>query len=275
MMRTRLTSGRGGRLQSAFTLLAAFSTAMMLADLGAPGARAQVNYEPTYPDSPETTTPSNDTTLSQPVITPEDGPLQIVPTRVMDGVGPRPPVEQRQTNDRTQMNARTMVPAQSLDEFDALAPRGQGVSVFGLDQIDPAGIGILTEDNEGFRRDMWRGSDRQVIVDLLPFLPMNITSPTMRDLARRLLLTAAEAPPLAPENTVTGTAPDPNDLLRARVRSLFAGGDLQALASLFERLPTQLNDSALTRARVNTRLLTGDRAAACSEANAANERDRE
>ena len=65
------------------------------------------------------------------------------------------------------------------------------ITVDQLSTPDSEVVGTLERDMGGFGQEMWRGTPRSLIDNLLPQLPIAIRSPTMRDLARRLLLSTS------------------------------------------------------------------------------------
>jgi hypothetical protein len=93
---------------------------------------------------------------------------------------------------------------------------------------------VLTLSEGSFGADLWQGTDRRVVEALLPRLPVNTVSPTLFDLARRLLLTDAPLPP----SLLAGQSVAPINLLQVRLERLAALGDLAGLNRLLDRLPT-------------------------------------
>ncbi|MEN3951069.1 hypothetical protein [Iodidimonas sp. SYSU 1G8] len=159
-------------------------------------------------------------------------------------------------------------PADAAPTQDGALPPG-GVYQRGLDSLDPSSPGTLTEGDGGLPRAMWDGSDRRTLVALLPRMPIGKGSPAMRSLAERLLLTEARIP--------EARTPDhnPYDVLQARVDRLATGGYTSELADLFGRVSERIDNSRLTRARVDSLLLVGNAQAACDEAMSANQRSDE
>lgn len=71
---------------------------------------------------------------------------------------------------------------------------GPVVSVQTLESVDADSVGTLDDAEGGLGIDMWNGTGRALVGRLIALLPRRMSSPAMRDLMRRLLLTRAEAP---------------------------------------------------------------------------------
>ena len=131
------------------------------------------------------------------------------------------------------------------------------IEVNRLDSIDLEAVGTLDQGNGGFGSNMWNGSKRHVVTRLLARLPERITSPSLRSLARRLLLSAAIPP--------QGGASGPDDsLLRLRVERLAALGEIEGLEQLLRVVPERNTDETIQRARVEAHLVAGNADAACA-----------
>jgi len=131
---------------------------------------------------------------------------------------------------------------------------GSGVQVGALGDATPDYAGTLEEGGGGFPMDMWKGTDRALVEQLLPKLPPALGSPAMRDLERRLLLTNAESP----EGKSSGVS-----LFAARADRLAAMGFSQDAASLLAMMPARLVDKTAARLRLDSLLLAGDLGGAC------------
>jgi len=129
-----------------------------------------------------------------------------------------------------------------------------GIQIDSLRAINPETVGTLTSENGGLGTGMWAGTSRSLVERLLPRLPVGATSATMRDLMRRLLLTAASAP----EGAATGSS-----LAVLRVEALAAMGDLVGVNSLLNAFPGQTQDQKLIRIEANARFLANDNGRAC------------
>jgi len=137
----------------------------------------------------------------------------------------------------------------------------EGIEISRLTELDPESVGILDPEHGGFSGDLWRGTERRTVERLLPQLPGAPGSATMRDLARRLLLSNAAPPSVQPgqasENGI--------NLLALRVGRLAAMGDFEGLSGLLEVAPQRYDNEAVARARVETLFLDGRGGSACKE----------
>jgi hypothetical protein len=133
-----------------------------------------------------------------------------------------------------------------------------GVTVGALNVLDGDPVGLLDASNGGYAVDMWVDSPRGDLERLLDGIPIGSNDGTIRDIARRLLLTRSQSPVGAGKRA----------LVSIRVeRLLDAGmiGDAAALA-LQAQLP---NDADFARVKANAILLNNDAANACGDATAA------
>ena len=138
-------------------------------------------------------------------------------------------------------------------------PDGQ-IEVNRLDDIDLEAVGVLDARTGGLGNEMWRGSKRHVVSRLLARLPDQLDSAALRDLARRLLLSAATPPQ---DDRESGSGPA-NDLLRLRVERLAALGEVESLNRLLRVVPERYANEAIQKARVETYLLANDPDSACN-----------
>lgn len=142
------------------------------------------------------------------------------------------------------------------------SPSGEAgpVEIHTLQAVDADSVGVIDDKEGGLGVDMWGGADRNYVGRIVALLPRNVSSPTMRDLMRRLLLTRAMAPPR--------TAPGPG-LLPLRIDALFALGDLEAAMSLIARAPIAPLDEHLLRTEVESRFFRQDTTGACGQVRSA------
>lgn len=146
-------------------------------------------------------------------------------------------------------------PAVPPGEPAAATQRSSGVKIDSLRSIDPDATGTLTASQGGFGADMWLGTERDIVEKLLPRLPVSASSAVMRDLMRRLLLSAARVP----EGKSQGVS-----LLAIRAKLLAAMGDLVSLNTLLNATPGRSRDQELVRVETEARFLSNDNARACA-----------
>jgi hypothetical protein len=136
----------------------------------------------------------------------------------------------------------------------ATATTPSGLEVGSLGDVTPDYGGTLQEGGGGFPVDMWKGTDRALVERLLPKLSPAASSPAMRDLTRRLMLTNAEAP--------AGKSGGVN-LFGARADRLMAMGLSSDAAALLALQPARSTDPVSARQRIDSLLLAGDVDGAC------------
>jgi hypothetical protein len=194
-------------------------------------------------------------------------PRRLVPAEPIE-VGPPPKAvaPRAPTGKPPPIATRTVNPPPAVKTPAATAEPGAepGVQVETLAALDPSSVGVLNEDQGGLGLDMWLGTRRSLVERLLPRLPATTQSPAMQSLMRRLLLSTARVP--------EGEATAPS-LLGLRVERLIAAGALEAVGALLRVVPAHLDDKALARADVASRLLAGDNSGACVRTQGAVRRD--
>ncbi len=151
----------------------------------------------------------------------------------------------------------TEPPVPTGQEKPEIQPRS-GIVINRLQGPDPENVGTIDEQSGGFDRAMWAGTPLPLAASLIRQLPNRIMSPTMRDLLRRLLLTAA--PP--PERTEGQDAPN---LVGLRVKQLQAMGLLGSASALLEIAPDRDRNVDLVQFKADNHLLSGDVNSACAE----------
>ncbi len=156
-------------------------------------------------------------------------------------------------SDTTSIGAPT-VQTPPAPEADTTTTTSSGIEVGGLGDVTPDYGGTLQEGGGGFPVDLWKGTDRALVERLLPELSPAASSPAMRDLTRRLLLTNAEAP--------AGKSGGVN-LFGARADRLMAMGLSSDAAALLALQPARSADPVSARRRVESSLLAGDVDGAC------------
>ena len=133
----------------------------------------------------------------------------------------------------------------------------QDIEVNTLGGLDPDEAGTLYADTGGLGAALWEGLPRDSIERLVQRLPATIQSPVMRDILRRLLLTAAALPPAEGD---TG-----GKLIRMRVERLQAMGLFGSAAELIAVAPNRSKDAALQRLSAENFLARGDIGGACAD----------
>ena len=133
------------------------------------------------------------------------------------------------------------------------------VRVESLTEIDPNSAGSLTSENGGLGTDMWRGTPRRLIERLIPKIPDAVRSPLLRDLTKRLLLSAATLPAWE-DKPAEPTGPS---LIVTRLRKLQAMGAFKAARELTELTPKRMQDPTLLQLQADDRLLANDYGNTC------------
>ncbi len=134
------------------------------------------------------------------------------------------------------------------------------VQIRGLDAVDTDAVG-LSQQNGDLQTDMWRGTSRAVAERLLASLPERLASDAAHDLARRLLLIAAE-PPAGGRGNVS--------LVKLRAERLIALGAAEDATRLMRAVSSRSVPAELVDVAVQSRLLTSDFAGACEAVNSTN-----
>lgn len=135
----------------------------------------------------------------------------------------------------------------------------ESIQVEGLNAVDPDSVGTIGPADGGLGVDMWSGTSRQFVDMLLSRLPDRIESPTLRDLARRLLLTVARVP-LAEKGGRTQT-----NLLALRVKRLRALGLVADAGALLAAAPSRVRDSGSHRLDIEQMVIENNFDGACAE----------
>ncbi len=145
-------------------------------------------------------------------------------------------------------------PGDTAPAADAFTPSGE-IVVQRLGGIDREVVGLLAPGQGGLDVDVWRGSSRALVADLLRSVPGTIASPSLRDLVRRLLLTSAPPPVSAGVDNVS--------ILALRGRLLVAMGEPSDADALVAAASRHALGPELAWPAFDARLLTGDAAGAC------------
>jgi len=127
-----------------------------------------------------------------------------------------------------------------------------------LAPTDASWAGQLGGEAGAFPQTMWRGTARPVLAAALPLLAAT-TSPTLQNLARRLLLSNA-ASPLGSDD------PSRPGLATLRLGRLLALGDVGGAVAAMDQLPADPSGDAMDRLRIELRFAANDTEAACRSA---------
>ena len=158
------------------------------------------------------------------------------------------------------LKPRRLKPRNTVKPADTATPSSimsspSGFSVNTLASIDTDSVGALSQTESGFPADMWNGTPRVVVDALMPELPVYTTSMAVRDLMRKLLLSAATTP--------EGDA-KPGALIAQRIETLAAMGDQAGVVGLLGAMPSRIDNEKLAWTETDARFLSSDNARACA-----------
>ena len=128
-----------------------------------------------------------------------------------------------------------------------------------LSSADPESFGLLTAEQGGFGVEMWRGTPRELVAQLLPALPETPRLAAQHSLIRRLLSSTAPAPHALSETQMADMS-----LLGVRIEKLARIGALSEAARLATLTGLRHNDPAIPKAQAQAHLLLGETGAACT-----------
>lgn len=113
----------------------------------------------------------------------------------------------------------------------------------------------------GLGTDLWYGSQRDDVMELMVQAPANTPYKTLNQLQIKLLLTSADTSLLSPQR-----APRPhNDLLTARLNMMISKGLLSQATELYKEIPALPYSPQLAQAGITALFLNGESALACLE----------
>ena len=133
--------------------------------------------------------------------------------------------------------------------------------------VDFDAIGLGGSSRGGLPQDLWERSDPASIDRLLGALPGGFTSKAARDIARRLLASAA-SPPRGSSPAAAPSEGDRASFASRRAERLMAIGEVAAAIDLAKALPSRLADEGASRVQLDGLWLAGDNDAACAYARA-------
>lgn len=140
-------------------------------------------------------------------------------------------------------------------------PTGGGdnaIQVAPLQPIDTSWTGTLDPSKGGFPNDMWDGTRQSFVGMALPLLQPN-SAPALDDLARRLLLSDAQAP------TAVGDVAATPGLLALRIDRLYALGLVADTLALLNRISASATVEIIERDRIELRFAANDISGACRD----------
>ncbi len=135
------------------------------------------------------------------------------------------------------------------------------VATAALPDVDPDTLGLFSPNEGGLGSAMWNGTPRAFVDRLLPDAAMPMASPTLNDLARRLLLSSAVVP--AGEK-----GKDSRSLMSLRLEKLLALGDADAAWRLANLTKPDRIDAATMRAVTEMALIGPDSKVLCDNMSA-------
>jgi len=158
----------------------------------------------------------------------------------------------------------TPAPQPDVDDATPVAPAsgdGQPVSsdvqATPLAPVDPSWAGTLSTADGALPETLWQGTPRSFVTAALPQL-QPVISPALQDLARRLLLSNAEAP-------VGADGARDRALSAVRLDRLVALGYVDAAAGVLDRLNWKGDAEPVDRLRVDLGFLRNDVEVACQQ----------
>jgi hypothetical protein len=111
-------------------------------------------------------------------------------------------------------------------------PAPPGVVVNTLGSIDGPAVGLLEDTTGGLGTQMWSGASRAELEEELARIPVVTTNRTVRELSRRILLTAAETP----------VGPGKRPLIAIRLERLLDAGFIDEAGTLAAKAELPNND---------------------------------
>jgi hypothetical protein len=191
--------------------------------------------------------------LAAPILVAQAGP----PIRLT----PPPRATTAPADDATPAKPAPEVPPPATDTPAAPLQPGDGsksaIEVTQPPPVSTESVGLLDPGQARLPDTLWKGSARAAVEHVMDDVPVATVSRPARDLARRVLVTAA-APP-AGEDAVKGRS-----FVSARAAKLFAMGDIEDAGGLARLVPARDEDEALARLQLDSTLAAYDNAGACN-----------
>lgn len=196
---------------------------------------------------------------STPAMAQVGAPIQIGPPPTdpgRDAAAPLVPAPSRETAPGAAPGASVFqpVPAQPVRPPQRTTVDG-AITINPVQRLTVDATGTLTPTTGGLPAEYWSGTPGDVALRLVALMPAAPESRTLRELARRMLLSAGPAPAdLAKEG----------DLLARRAEQLLAMGAVDDLTRLGERVPSAALSIDLSRPLVEAAFVRGDDERACA-----------
>jgi hypothetical protein len=127
-----------------------------------------------------------------------------------------------------------------------VAPKPEAVEIGSLGAPEGGDAGSLDAANGGFESNMWNGSSRAEIESLLSMIPLASEDSAVRALARRVILTRADAP----------EGPGKRALITIRIEKLIGAGMIDEAGALASQVRLK-NDSDFARVQASALLIAG------------------
>ncbi|MAI90959.1 hypothetical protein [Ponticaulis sp.] len=162
------------------------------------------------------------------------------------------------------MFKHALIAATALGGLMVAAPMASSQAMFestGLGDIDPWGVGTLSQADGAFPLTLWQGSEAEDLLPVLMRIDARSLTPVSRDILRRVLLSSSRAP--------EGEGAD--QLLAQRIRLIWALGELDAYAELARQLPQIDGIPTSLEAQTELSLIRGNLASACSSVRSASQ----
>jgi hypothetical protein len=135
-----------------------------------------------------------------------------------------------------------------------IIPKPEKVETAPLGAVDGNSVGLLDPGNGGFESNMWSGSSRDDIESLLSKMPLSSSDSAVHALARRVVLSNADAPPGSFKRS----------LVAIRIEKLLGAGMIDDAGALAAASDAR-DDSDLARVQANALLLSGRAKDVCGD----------
>ncbi len=170
----------------------------------------------------------------------------------------------------------SLLPEQTVPD-GAAAPAEPSIDVGDLAAPGVDRIGLVDTTAGGFSAQLWRGTDLELLKQVMPRMPRRLPSPALRTLTKNLLLSPGTPPAVLTQvDAMNAAPPDAGEalpasqwLLEIRVATLAGLGDWAEVQALLDLVPpTQMTDG-LRRFKAEANLATNHVIDACALAQAA------